>query len=252
MLIDVGLALAAAIVAIIGTVTNPGAQLKRLLVVMAVMIFGLAIWKAVRDEHEENFIRSAVIQSLSPGPEAMGHILDKLHDVSKEKGYTGKNMFTALNGGVVLYLMPNDFNNDNGSSADKANNVGIIVLDQLDLANAYAEYLSNDGKYNSIRNAMAQSYDFSSRDQELYSRICVLLSASARNILFKPPIACDNDSNAGITVTANVNGIEQQLILPPDKIATYGNKDAKIAFRQIDAEFRKIIEAAQMATKPQR
>jgi hypothetical protein len=101
--------------------------------------------------------------------------------------------------------------------------------------------------YSILSDALSKQFSFNQYSDDLYNRICILLSATVRNLLYKPPVACDHDTDAGIHVTANIKGIEQQLIFPTERIAKFGTTDSKEAFRQMDADFREIVAAAQQS-----
>jgi hypothetical protein len=149
-----------------------------------------------------------------------------------------------VGGGVVFYLRKSE-KTKKGASFDKMDNDGIVVLDPSELATAHSDYLKKDQDYKVLSEALLQKFQFGDYSDNLYNRICILLSATVRNVLYKPPVACDHDSDAGIHVTANIGGIEQQLILPKERIAKFAGTDSKMAFRQMDAEFREIVAAAQ-------
>jgi hypothetical protein len=70
--IDIGLAVAAAIVAIFGTVTKQGPKIKSLLVVLAIIIGLGAIVKSFKDETEKQFVREAITEGLILDPRCSG------------------------------------------------------------------------------------------------------------------------------------------------------------------------------------
>jgi hypothetical protein len=61
MQIDILLALAAAAVAIVGTLSNPDQTIKRILVGFAVVIGCLTVFKSVKDDEEKRFLQRLVV-----------------------------------------------------------------------------------------------------------------------------------------------------------------------------------------------
>jgi hypothetical protein len=252
MPLDIPIAIAAAIVAIIGIVYDPkearisttvvqsicdlkdrslALAVPRGLILLALGICAFAIWKSVNDERDKEFVNAAITETLGATPDVISDIYTQMKQIAQDK-YSVVD-YSNVSDGMVIFLRPLDINTAKSSGRTES-----IVLSTSELAKIRASILVKADPSPLLRSALEQNFSFASYNEDLYARLCALFSVSGRQVLFKKPVDCDYDSEQGITLTVNVNNAEQQVRLSVDEIKQYDGQDAKIAFGAMNEVLR--------------
>jgi hypothetical protein len=147
----------------------------RLLLLSAIFICGIAVWKAVDDRNEKEFIKSAVIGTLSPTPDVINRISDDMQKLVSNEGYEVD--YSKSRDGMVLYLKrhgPKGFEH-----------FGTIILSNSDLSKLSADVILKEDTSTLLQNSRSQHFDFSGYNEDLYSLLCALFTSSVRRVLYK-------------------------------------------------------------------
>lgn len=269
---DIVLAIAAALVAIGGVVYDPkearisvsvvkricnlgkwdslDSVVPRVLIFLALSICGLAILKSAKDDHDKEFMKAAITQTLAATPDVINKIYDQMKEVAKDR-YTVFD-YSNVSDGMVIFLR-RIIASSSGPTTES------VVLSASELAEIRASLISKEDPSPQLREALKRHFNFTVYSEDLYARLCALFSVSGRQELFKKPVDCDYDGERGITLTVNINNIEQQVILSVDEIKQYNSKEAKVAFGEMNELLREKVRTkvrlasdSQDSARPQR
>jgi hypothetical protein len=252
---EIPLAIAAALVAIFGIVYDPkeakisvtvvkricdlrdwslDLAIPRGLVFLALIICGFAILKSANDERDKKFMKAAITGTLAATPHVINEIYLQMNQVAKDR-YTVLD-YSNVSDGMVIFLRRLDKTGSSGPTES-------IVLSTSELAEIRASLILKEDPSPLLRRVLEQNFSFTNYNEDLYARLCALFSVSGRQVLFKKPVDCDYDSERGITLTVNVNNLEQQVILSVDEIKQYNDREAKAAFGAMNELLRAKVGA---------
>jgi hypothetical protein len=253
---DIAIAVAAALVAIVGVVYDPKAPppaavstLKRIfdrhdrsreilvpraLVILAIGICGFAIFKSVNDEFDKQFTTNALTETLTPTPELIGQVSTQMEEVAKAR-YKLKDYWTDSNGMVILLNPPGNPPGDDNIGLLRRTSYDndelfkskyIVLLSSSELAHIRAKIISNEDASALLHEYLDQNFEFRGYHEDLYARLCALFSVSARQVLLKEPVDCDH-RDAGVTLTVNLNKEEKQIQVSVKEIERYAGADTE-------------------------
>jgi hypothetical protein len=254
MPVEIALAIAAALVAIFGIVYDPKEAkislpavksicdlrdwslrlaVPRGLVLLALSICGFAIWKSANDDRDKEFMKAAITDTLAATPDVINKIFLQMNQVAKDR-YTVLD-YSNVSDGMVIFLR----RLDKGSSGPTES----MIINTSELAAIRASLILKEDPSPLLRKVLEKNFSFGDYDEDLYARLCALFSVSGRQVLFKKPVHCDYDGERGITLTVNVNNVEQQVILSVDEIKQYNGREAKAAFGAMNELLRAKVGA---------
>src|SRR5262245_63489911 len=244
LIVEIALAVFAALVAILAALYDPKdgslrtINLKKWdrksaptlgLIIAATTICIFAIMKAVNDHDEKEFMKSAITETIPTTSKTINVVYEKVKAVAQPK-YIPCDYATVDNG-MVIFLRP----------SEDPKSLENIILSTSELAKISGSLILKEDPSPLLRQAMAQTFDFDNYSEDLYSRLCALFAVSSRQVLFKKPVDCDYDSEKGITVTINVNNVEQQANLSVDEIKEYKGRQTKAAFGAMNVVLREKV-----------
>ncbi len=257
---DIALAISAAVVAIVGTLHDPKAYSNstltqttkqtilalgtwdrkilalRLLILTAIIICVMAIGKAYYDNKDKELMKVGVTETLTATPTVINKVVNDVEKLIEQDGY-GLNYGNSEQG--MVFYFKKQIKGEGGTVIQEP--AGSIVFSNSDLAKLYAKTIFNEDTSILLREAIGRRFDFSEYNEDLYSRLCALFISSVRRVLYKKPVDCHYDADRGITLTINVNNVEQQVVFSVREIKEYAGKETRSAFGQMDEAFRQKV-----------
>jgi hypothetical protein len=149
MTLDIGLALAALIVAVVGTLKDDlTLRTKRILVGAAAVTCLFAIIKAVSDDHDKTFMKIALISTLVPANSSYTKLVPEIEDAGEKRLFDDSPCHHSQDGMACFFLSKSD----NSKHAT-------LVLNRSEIAQMYANEIDKTSNDTLIGAAFDQPYE---------------------------------------------------------------------------------------------
>jgi hypothetical protein len=197
-------------------------------------------------------MKAALVATLSPKPDVIREVAAKMQGVAQDAGYSGLD-YNNVSNGMVFFLARTRATDGKKPIPDDSEN-DIVILNDSQLAELYSLVILKEDPTSKLREYFKQNLDLEKFSDDVYDRLCALFSSSVRRVLYKQPVNCDYDDTRGITLTFNVNNIEQQAIFSPAEIGDIAKNNtnaARTALGLMDRAFRQKVPRPNPDKMPQ-
>jgi hypothetical protein len=226
---DIILALAALIVAVVGTLKDDfSVRTKRILVGVAVVTCLLAIMKAVGDEHDKKFMKIALISTLVPANSSYTKIVPEIEDAGKTRHFDDSPCHHSPDGMACFFSSQND-----------AGRHATVVLNRSEIAQMYANEIDKTPNDKLIKAAFDGLYtppkDW---DEEFADKAGLLGMAVCYNMFDHWGSDYNYDPSFGLKVECDTQNGNQEAHITADTLTSLHNGPGSDVFYKLELMFR--------------
>jgi hypothetical protein len=227
MSLDIILTIITLIVAVIGTLLkDPSRRVKVFLISLAALASLASVIKAVADASDKEFMKTAIISTLTPSNFAFQKLVNDIHDEDNQAGFDTEICHHDADG-MTCFL---------SSSTDK-NKHGTLVFNRMDIAEMYANDIQRTSNKKLIDAAFAQSYDPKELKEEFSDKVGLLGTAVFFNMYGRWPDYTYDDS-FGVKIIFEKDGVTKEVLISPVELASFQKQRAPDLFYALEKEFR--------------
>jgi hypothetical protein len=170
---DIGLALAALIVAVIGTLKDDfSLRTKRILVGAAAVTCLFAIIRAVIDDHDKTFMKTALISTLVPANSSYTTLVPEIEAAGEKRLFDDSPCHHNQDGMACFFASKSDTTKH-----------ATVVLNRSEIAQMYANEIDKTSNDKLIKAAFDQSYEATTGwDEEFVDKAGLLGMAVCYNM----------------------------------------------------------------------
>ena len=225
MTLDIVLALAALIVAVVGTLKDDFTlRTKRILVGAAAVTCLLAIIKAVGDDHDKKFMKIALISTLVPANSSYANLVPEIEAAGEKRLFDDSPCHHSQDGMACFF----------SSKSDNTKHA-TLVLNRSEIAQMYANEIAKTSNDTLIRAAFDQPYKPTMDwDEEFVDKAGLLGTAVCYNMFDHWGSGYNYDPSFGLKVECESN----EAHITTEELTRLHNGPAPEVFYKLEQMFR--------------
>ncbi len=231
MTLDIFLALAALIVAVVGTLKDDfSRRTKRILVGAAAVTCLFAIIKAVADNHDKRFMKTALISTLVPSNSSYVNLVPEIEAAGEKRLFDDSPCHHSPDGMACFFLSKSD----NRKHAT-------VVLNRSEIAQMYANEIDRTSNDTLIKVAFDQLYEqlpATGWDEEFVDKAGLLGMAVCYNMFDHWGSDYNYDPKFGLKVDCETHAGKEEVQITTKELNGLHNGLAPEAFYKLEQMFR--------------
>jgi hypothetical protein len=170
MWLNIGLALAALFIAVYAARKDPVPREKNILIVVAIIVFGFSVWKAIDDESEKEFMQNMLISTIIPSNSAYVKLYDDVNEAATKIGYVVQDSCNHSDDGMICLL----YKKEEAHSAKNNAYSATVVFDKQEVAEMYANRMRKCSNSKLVSDAIQKVYEPKELREEFLDRVGIL------------------------------------------------------------------------------
>jgi len=232
MTLEIMLAAITLIVAVIGTLLkDPPRRVKAFLIVLAALASIGSVVKAIADESDKEFMKTALISTLVPSNSSYERLWADVDESAKARGFDQDARCIHSIEGMTCFLR----------SANDAKH-GTLVFNKAEIAQMYANEISRKSNGRLIGDLFQQSYVPADIHEEFLEKIGVLEFAVFFDLFGRFPSDYEYDDPIGVRIDFERDGKKQSVGFSPNELSGFQQSQGPNVFYAFEQAFRKKFE----------
>src|ERR1051326_1587058 len=229
MTVEILLAMITLMVAVIGTLLrDPHKNVKIFLIVLAAVASIGSIVKAVNDDSDKEFMKTALMSTLKPSNSVYERLTAEVDESAKTRGFE-QNAYCIHydEGGMTCFL----------HSATEGKQ-GTLVFNKAEIAEMYANQIRRENNKKMIDAVFRQTYSPDDLHEEFVDKIGLLGFAVFFNVYGRFPSDYNYDG-FGVRVDFEEDGKKQSVGFSPAELTAFEKNQGPAVFYAFEQTFRK-------------